>query len=333
MPNDAQAQADLPEVEQTVVDPLDATSKPNGDNEFAAYEAEREALLNAPMEEPQGEEPVEPEAEPEEADAASDEPPNEEVSAEEEEAPAEESKPESGRFRIRAKDDLEIEALSLRKRHPEWSLKECLAKAEQLLGVPEADDKPREQEEQGETVQSVTQAMADLKAKRKDAFAALEFETVAELDDQYESLRDKREELRVGEARAKAVAEQTQAEQFEAQYAKSERITATYYPDATDPESKLTKRMIELDTQMRELGDPLYHSPEKPFLLAKAAARELGVMMAKPDGKAIKPTTSKSPIQPASGNARTTAAPSNKIEAAISNASSLDEYERLVGRG
>lgn len=329
MPNDDQAQADLPEVTK-VDDPLDAPITQKGTNEFDAYEAEREALLNAPEEEAQGDKPEpEPEETPEEEAQPEDEPEKEEELPETEEPETAEVKTQ---MRPRLHDPVDIAVAAIAKAKG-ISLIEAVRIYEQANPTT-PDTEAATETGQRETVESVTAEMADLKTKRKDAFAALEFETVAELDDQLESLRDKREELRIHEAGEKSRAQQAEAEKFDAAYSKSERLTATYYPDAIDPESKLTKRMIELDSQMRELGDPLYHSPDKPFLLAKAAARELGVMMVKPDAAKPKPTSSKSPMQPASGNARTApTSNTDKLAERIANATTLEEYEQLVGRG
>lgn len=320
MPHAIQAQADLPE-DTTVVDPLDAPNNPNG-TELANYEAERETYLNAIDEEAETP-PEEVAEESAEAESESDEesPPTEE----------EEAEPEvktSMRPRLHDKVDIAIAALA---KAEGIGLLEAARRYEQAN--PKVTETQAQEQAQGDTVQSVTATIQELRAKRKEAQANLEFETAAELDEQLDDLRDKREELRVNEARAQATAEQAKAQEFDAKYSQSERLTVAYYPDATNPESPLVKRMIELDKQMLELGDPLYHSPDKPLVLAKAAASQLGVMMAKPGAAKVKPVSS-SPIPPASGSARTTAtAPSAKLEDAINKATSLEEYEKLVGRG
>lgn len=73
------------------------------------------------------------------------------------------------------------------------------------------------------------------------------------------------------------LSEEQLQKRFEAEITKSERLAVTYYPDTTNSESAMMKRMVELDTQMRQQGDPRYHSPEKPMILAELAAKELGI--------------------------------------------------------
>ena len=94
----------------------------------------------------------------------------------------------------------------------------------------------------------------------------------------------------------------------------------------------MSVRVGELDRQAQAMGDPLYHSDNKPFLLAKAAALELGKLMANPDKQ--KPAI-KQEIRPmhqlASGNARTTAtAPAVRQEEAIDKINGIQDYERFV---
>lgn len=69
---------------------------------------------------------------------------------------------------------------------------------------------------------------------------------------------------------------------FYATYAESEAKALASYPAAADPESPLTKRMVELDQAAKAAGDPLFHSPDKPFLLAEKAAAELKILPAGP---------------------------------------------------
>lgn len=74
------------------------------------------------------------------------------------------------------------------------------------------------------------------------------------------------------------VGQETEEEkQFEADYLKSEQRAVATYPDTTDPQSAILKRMVELDKQMLEQGDQRYHSPDKPMILADLAAKELGI--------------------------------------------------------
>lgn len=332
MPNTDQAQAD-PTDDPTVSDPLDAENTPNnGTSALSDYEAEVASLSLADLPgEPEEETSEEPEADEFAEEVGEDA--NEESS--EEDALEDPEPGTSNRFRIRAKDDVEAEALALRKRHPDLSLKDCIAKAELILGVGVESEEAQEEVSQGDTAESVNAQIEELRRLRKEATSEMEFDTVSDLTDQIDDLRDRREELKVWESQVRAESETRAQQSFETDYTKSERLAVTYYPDTTNPDSAMVKRMVELDTRMRDLGDPLYHSPDKPFLLAKAAARDLGVIMTKPGNAPAKPSrSSTSPMQPASGNRSTTSTDSSRtLEAEIDALDSLQDYERKFGRG
>lgn len=330
IPNQAQAGS---EEQKMVVDPLDLTNTPNNGTQdaYADYDADVAKLLT---EEPngQGEAPAADFTEHEDLTPAdSEDNPGEEISDEQDE-PA--TTPD--RFRIRAKDDVEKEALSLRKRHPDWTLKDCLAKAEQILGVAGSEGSQEHAESAGEreTVASVTARIEELRAQMTAAQENLEFETAAQLFKESEQLRDRRDELRVTEAASKAQAAEQERQAFFEEYAKHERIALAHYPSAADPNSPLSKRMAELEAQMLELDDPNYYSPRKPLLLARDAARDVGVLMVRPSQNPPgKPSSSTSPFQPASGNRRTTAATTAaSVEQAIDGLNSLEDYNRFIGK-
>ena len=194
MIQDDQAQADSEDT--TLVEDLGtgASNDPaSGAADLAAYNAFVDGLGDD-EESTQGAEPAEESTEEaeenddaEEAEAGNGE--ESEESEQEEEAP-------SGRFRIRAKDEVEVEALALRKRHPDWSLKECIEKAENLLGVSQAQESTAETAEKQTQRSSETIAaeIAELRRKRKEANTALEFEEAEELNEQIDKLIDERNE-------------------------------------------------------------------------------------------------------------------------------------------
>jgi len=346
-----QAKAELTD-EPMVDDPLDASNAQNtGSSELSAYEAEIAAMMDAePLDDdeeqspgPSKKEPVEADDDEEEADEEeSDEDESDEagdgtnedapeVDADEDEAPK-----KSGKFRIRAMDDIEAEALALRKRHPDLSLKDCLAKAELILGVKVEPGAEREESHQSETesVASITQQIDSLREQRKNATLEMEFELQVDLDAQIDKLRDKRDEVRVTEGRANAQNEVAQQEAFEEEYRKHERTAVAYYPDTKDANSPLVKRMIEMDVEMRQNGDPLYHSPKKALILARDAALELGIRQSNPTAAPAKSPRSKTPMQPSPGNRGTTsAAPAKKVDDAIGSLNSLEAYNAFVGIG
>jgi hypothetical protein len=360
MTSDDQARADATAEEQTVDDPLDTSNVPDpGATELAEYNAYVDSLEEgedeqspdsdsdeAPEEraddeespgeeeddesESHGEEPAE-EDESDDADAETEEDEDEAASGEEDEEPTSRSE----RYRIRAKDEVEAEALSLRKRHPDWSLEQCLTKAKAILGVEEAAESETSEGDQTSmrTLDDVTREIEELRDKHEEATENLEFKEASAIFRQMEKLRDEREELRIADREKKSQQEQEQYQSMERQFRESEKKAVTYYPETTDPDSAITKRIIELDQQMRDLNDPLYSSPDKPFILAKQAAKELGIPMSNP--KAAKPkkkTAAPSrPVNPASGNARTNpkAAPS-KVDDVLAGVDTVEAYEDLV---
>jgi len=50
------------------------------------------------------------------------------------------------------------------------------------------------------------------------------------------------------------------------------------YPDFENPESPFFKKLAEMDNALKVAGDPLFNSGEKPMVLARRAAKELGIM-------------------------------------------------------
>lgn len=338
MANEDQVQTDLQTEETPVVDPLDAANSQNGTNELAAYEAEKDALLEQlGNDDEQGEKPAEVEeseeaqgeeaASEEEAEEQSEETTEEEVTEDDPEPEARTSK----KIRFSNPDDLAVAAIAKAKK---ISLVEA---ARIYAGDPPATKHPeatQEEEAATETVAAVSTAIKDLQTQKREKLAALDFEGAAELDEQIDALRDKRDELKISEARQQTLAEQKEAEKFYAAYQKSEDKTIGLYPDAAVKDSPMSKEIARLDAEMLELGDPLYYSTDKPFILAKEAAKNLGIPMKKPGTAPVKKTVQHRPIQPAGGNARTTSTDANQaLEKEIDQLDSLEAYERKFGRG
>lgn len=333
MADNDQAQADL------------SDSTPPGDNlatQGASHDpeitgatnlADYQAMVDDLGDDEQGDEPAESEdSAVEEGDAGNGE--EEEIPAEETEDAVEEepeSEPKSSnRFRFNSPEDQAVAAIAKAKG---VSLVEA-ARIFAAESAPAAETAPDEEAAPVRTLADVEAEYAATRAERKAAMAGLEIEKAADLDDKLEDLRDEREALRLAEATAGATRESAEEARFFTEYEQAEAKAVAHYPDTTDPESALTKRMVELDQTMKRLGDPLFHSPNKPFLLAQKAAIELGIPMTDP--KAAKPAATtkvtRRPVPPASGNARTTAPADSatKLEKAIGSVKTADDYENLV---
>lgn len=301
---------------------------------MSAYEAELAAALAAETEtDTLGDEPVTG-AESEEIQAE-DEPVAEEVAEEQEEEVSDdeevaEDEPEvktKDRFRFKDPNDQKVAAVA---KAMGVSLIEAAKIVEGQTTTKHQDSEA--EPEARESVAEVTATIKDLQTQKKEKLAALEFEAAAELDEQIDTLRDKRDDLKASEAREKSLSEQRAADKFYADYAENEAKTVKFYPDAAKADSPMGKEMARLEAEMLALGDPLYHSAGKPFALAKAAAINLGIPMTNPNKSPVaKKAAANRPIQPASGNARTTAtAPAVRQEEAIDKIGSINDYEKFV---
>lgn len=334
MSDENQAQADAPDAtNQTVVDPLDAAiSQPDGTKQaLDDYSKLVEATLNPTDEDDlYGDEPTadaqeEPEAEDpeqeEEQEQISEQEPEPEAAAEEEESRLQE------RFRFKSDEDKAVAALAKAKG---ISLVEA---ASQYAALTKPKDQEQSNTEERETVASVKTQIKELETKAKEAATALNFDEAEDFREKANDLRDKLIDLKLAERDAEKEAESKQEQEFYAKYQASEQKTLQFYPDAGKADSRLAKEMAALDAQMQELGDPLYFSENKPFILAQQAAVKLGIPMTKPGAevRTAKPTVQHRPMQPASGNARTTTTEAaKKLSDVIDGIKTVDEYEKLI---
>lgn len=155
-------------------------------------------------------------------------------------------------------------------------------------------------------------------------------------------LRESRKlEKLAGELRGDEMQVRSQENQrINGEFEDSKRNAVKYYPDAAKADTPLVKKMLELDDLLKETGDERFHSADKPFLLAKLAAKELGIAPKNPSSapaEAVKPQSSpsapskvpSSPVQPARGNARTqqTNTREGTLEEVVDNIRDEDSYE------
>lgn len=210
-----------------------------------------------------------------------------------------------------------------------------LDKAVEILGISLTKQEQQEAAESTlpKTVAEVENLIKTKRAERKKAFGEdLDFKLAADLDEEIETLRDHAASLQSQEAAAKS----QETERFTAAFEESKRNAVKYYPDAAKADSPLVKRMLELDAALEETGDERFHDPDKPFLLAKAAAKDLGILPNSPSSattakKSPPPAPAKvqSPVQPARGNARTqqTNAREGTLDEVVDNIRTEDDYE------
>jgi hypothetical protein len=253
-------------------------------------------------------------------------------SDEEDEAPA----PKSRRFRFKTDEDQAVAAIAKAKGV-------SLVEAAKIYAAENPDaaskDDAREQEEESAPSMSYAEARAklkDLRKQRSDALRNVELEEAADLDEQIDALVDEIEDIRAAEYERDSQEERAFIEKVEASKSKAVK----YYPDVTDAKSELVLEMQRIDQGFKELGDPRFHDPDKPFKLAQLAAANLGMLPVnlsrRPAKSGTKAKSSRRPVhQPASGKARSAsaAAPTSKVDEQIDGITSLDDYEEFVGNG
>lgn len=344
MPQDDQAEADLDDT-STGADQTGAEhdSEISGATNLDEYRALVDQYSSQPAQAVVDDEPTydEPEGNGEGTEEESDEQSSEEEDEQEEESPDpeeesdEENEPAAQtRFRLKAKNQVEATALYLRKQNPDWSLEDCLAKAKQALGVTDKkDDAPVDEVDDGtpKTVAEARQKLAQLRADKKAAYEALELDKVGEIDEQIENLRDLMPDLHERERNADVA----QQQEFESTVENSKAKAVQFYPDVTDSNSALVKKMAEIDAALKETDNPLFSSPDKPWKLTVMAANELGIApkaSQKPAAKPAPKPATRRPVQPASGAARSTppASAAAKVDEQIEGIGSMADYENLV---
>jgi len=259
--------------------------------------------------------------------------------AEEEKAP-QFRKESTKRFRLRSDNPVDQRAFELKRRNADLSLEECLERAKKEFGKDKQGDDADGQEQSGQpqTVSEVDAKIKELKAEKKKAYTEdLDFDKVADLEDQLDDLLVLRSDLKASEG----VTQQREQQEFERQVEASKARAVELYPFAADPNSPEVDRMNEIFETMRETNDDRLYDPNLPLMLAQMVAREQGIApkgrkavpakKAKPnDGK---PPKKKGLVQPSRGNARTTPkSTSEQLDKTIDNISSPHDWEALIGQ-
>ena len=343
MPNEAQVKADSKD--QTVADQTDAAeSTISGTNEPSGYDAAlAEALSDDTNQTAQDDESAEVDEEvdetqenEEQAEEEQEEEVEEQTSEEDAGETAEQEEPEaktSKKIRFSNPEDLAVAAIAKAKK---ISLVEA---AKIFSGEPNSTKHQEQRQEKQETtekvdtVDSVQARIEELEDMEAQASTDLEFETANEHRKEANKLRNKLIDLKIAEVHEKNQAEANTERKFLSDYAESEAEAVKFYPSAAKADSPLHKEILRLDAEMRELGDPLYHSEKKPFVLAKQAAKNLGIPMTNPNKSAQKKVVPNRPIiQPAGGNARTITPTTqiSKIDQAVDSVKDEASYDSLV---
>ncbi|MEI7532857.1 MAG: hypothetical protein WCK57_00675 [Verrucomicrobiae bacterium] len=214
-----------------------------------------------------------------------------------------------------------------------------LEKAVEILGLKLNGD---QQNQQQETESGLPKTAAEAQAKADELFEQgikaqtddLDFARGGELLRESRKLEKLAGELKVQEQQVRS----EETHRINSEFEDSKRNAVKYYPDASKADSPLVKKMLELDALLEETGDERFNSPDKPFLLAKLAAKELGIAPKNPNKQSPPPAPSKvqqtSPVQPARGNARTqqTNTREGTLDEVVDSVRDEDSYEAAKKR-
>lgn len=225
-------------------------------------------------------------------------------------------------------------ALWLKENNPNLTLEQALAAAKAAQKATEPEKAIEQPVAKGPNLEQLEARRAELKAQRKSARAELNLEELDKIEDELEDLT---ENLMPAARAAEHQASQALASQFEAS---GERVR-NLYPEATNSDSALYKRMEEIDADLEANGDPLFLSPDKPLRIAQMAARELNIApKAKAGPAATQPPARQQPRMTAPLKAAGVRAaapnPTSQLEQQIDAVNSPEKYEelrrQLIGR-
>ena len=247
-------------------------------------------------------------------------------------------------LRLNEADEVGRLALAYQKRNRDWTLSQALEAAQRQLGVtpakteaaqPEAiEQAPKLPQSTKEADALISQTLADY----KKAMTEVRFEDAADLQAKLIELQTHRTELVRNAERQQAQAEQNYHKEFDASHAKA----VDMYPFAADPKSPGGKRMAEIDTILKQNGDPLFDHPNKPLKLAQMVAAELNIAPRNKNAAPAKPAAAPAPAQPKkgilpTGGSRTTPPPAAEKPAiqqqiqAVKSVHDLRKVLRSVG--
>lgn len=287
--------------------------------------------------------------------------PDEEIQKEVEETPVEEVKPEDEpkgdseedfpkRHRVRASNPLEAQALEMKRSYPEMSLAECLI--EVGADIPQTkepeptgkgEDAEVEEEEGATTYESVSAELEALYDQQEQAGEDYDMKEHSRLTREIGKMQVQSSVLRFQEERAKEDGEreaiqQEEADQveFDKSFDDSAEKAAELYPAVTQRDSNFSLRMTAIDKALQENGDPLFNDPNKPMIISRMVAQEMGIAPsnAQPISAKPRPTTTRrtAPVQPASGASRTTTTSTNtKMDEVLGSIQTMEDYDNMFG--
>lgn len=244
------------------------------------------------------------------------------------------------RLRLPEGDKLGRLTAAILQRNRDMPMEAAMAMAQKQLGIKpaavEQAEVPKTNPDLPSTPDAVDAAIKQLRADRKKANAELNFEQASDLSDKLEDLIQHRFNLE-RDAERKSTQQQTS---YDANFAKSEARATELYEFAGNPDSPGAKRMLEIEADLRENGDPLYESADKPLRIAQMVAAELRIAPKKKGAPAAKVATPPAAAPPkkqvlSGGGSRTTQPLVNQkpaIDAEIAAARSVGDVRKLLGK-
>jgi hypothetical protein len=273
---------------------------------------------------------------------------------EEEEEP-EEAPGKAPQFRLRPKSDLESRTFALMKADPGLDLEAAMGLARASLGLAAPAAEPSDVSDPSDPSDGTTETVADIETQIREQRLAVIAATEAYDLDQVAAAQRALIDLegRLPEARQREAEQIRAAEDRENSWKDEASATWTAaakdYPDLNDLDSPFAQRVVEIDEAWEDAGDPRWAKADKARLIANIVAKELGVKPAgsvTPTNPPLKGRTLPAPassrpsapatrpgptaVRPASGSARTAADTPSALEAALSKAETLEDYEALV---
>jgi hypothetical protein len=223
-------------------------------------------------------------------------------------------------------DPLEKALAAVRSANPSLSIKQALALAEQIV-APEAVA----QEEQAPVPPPISDLKAELKDLRQQHRKALR--DYAE-DSEIEAIEARMDEIEENLLPAAQQHEQQLQVQIVQTFEEHAAKAVNLYPDAAKEGSALYNRMAQIHADLEATGNPLVNSPDKALKIAQMAANELNIAPrranpANPGTRSTAPMT-----RPLADPSQRTSSPRvTRVDEAIANLKSPEDWEALVGVG
>ena len=220
-------------------------------------------------------------------------------------------------YRLRPKKEVDAEALRIMKAadaaDSPVSLEEALSLAKKRLGIKDSVEPetktPQNQEQSdydetddgddafdGITYSDVKNSIKDLRKQHSQALRDGDLDAAADIMDQLSDSEDLLEVIAEKEQKTQSQVLKQKNDAFASSIDKASDV----YPDFMNEGSEFYKLCSEIDESLRDTQDPRYFDPNKPFLVAQMAAKELNLAPRRASAATSKPVATQQPqsLQP-----------------------------------